>query len=81
MESNLESGVFTDPPLPSFVERYQDAFIAELSSFITCIRDRKPVSVTAEDALAAVRAAGAATTSMLENRPVRLEEWAGGTSQ
>ena len=74
VEEFLEAGVFEDTPLPSFIERYQDAFIEELRAFIGCVRDGSPVAVTAEDALAAVRAAGAARTSMLENRPVRLDE-------
>jgi myo-inositol 2-dehydrogenase/D-chiro-inositol 1-dehydrogenase len=74
MESYLENGVFTDKPFPGFVERYKDAFIGELRAFVTCVRDGSPVSVTAQDALAAVKAAGAARTSMSENRPVRLSE-------
>jgi myo-inositol 2-dehydrogenase/D-chiro-inositol 1-dehydrogenase len=81
VESFVESGVFRDTPHPSFIERYQDAFIHELQSFIACVRDGTPVSVTAEDALAAVRAAGAARISMLENRPVRLTGQTGGTSR
>jgi len=76
--SYLKAGVYEDTPLPSFIERYQDAFIDELRAFIGCVRDGTPVSVTAEDALAAVRAAGAARTSMLENRPVRLAKQTGG---
>ena len=72
--SNLEGGVFEDPPFPSFPERYQDAFIRELQSFIGCVRSGTPVSVTAEDALAAVRASCAARLSMQDNRPVRLTE-------
>jgi myo-inositol 2-dehydrogenase/D-chiro-inositol 1-dehydrogenase len=71
MESFLKNGVFTDKPFPGFVERYQDAFIRELQGFITCVRDGSPVSVTAEDALASLKAAVAAKTSALENRPVR----------
>jgi len=72
MEAFLEGGVFADKPLPSFPERYQDAFIGELQDFINCVAEGTPVSVTARDALAAVRAATAARTSMLENRPVQL---------
>jgi myo-inositol 2-dehydrogenase/D-chiro-inositol 1-dehydrogenase len=72
--SSLEGGVFEDPPLPSFPERYQDAFIRELQGFIGCVRSGTPVSVTAEDALAAVRASCAARLSMQDNRPVGLTE-------
>ena len=72
MEAYLENGVYADGPLGSFPDRYQDAFIAELQAFIDCVADERRVSVTAADALASVRAATAARTSMLENRPVRV---------
>ena len=72
--SHLERGVFEDTPFPSFTERYQDAFIRELRGFVTCVREGSPVTVTAEDALAAVRASCAARLSMKEHRPVRLAE-------
>jgi myo-inositol 2-dehydrogenase/D-chiro-inositol 1-dehydrogenase len=74
MVSSVEGGVFVDRPSPSFVERYREAFIAELRSFVQCVRDKTPVAVTGEDALAAVQAACAAKISMRENRPVRLVE-------
>jgi myo-inositol 2-dehydrogenase/D-chiro-inositol 1-dehydrogenase len=74
MESSLESGVFVDTPCATFVERYRDAFIAELRAFVQCVRDGSPVAVGGEDALAAVRAASAARMSLHENRPVRLAE-------
>jgi myo-inositol 2-dehydrogenase/D-chiro-inositol 1-dehydrogenase len=73
-ESFLEDGVYTDLPPTNFVTRYADAFIAELAAFVSCVREKTPVSVTAEDALAAVRIARAAKLSMDENRPVRLDE-------
>ena len=72
VESFLENGVFTDLPPVNFVERYREAFVAELRAFITCIQKATPVSVTAEDALAAVRVAAAAKRSMIENRPVEV---------
>ena len=72
--SFVEGGVFEDTPLPSFVERYQDAFVGELQAFVSSVADGTPVSVTAGDALAAVQAAVAATKSMAENRPVKLAE-------
>jgi myo-inositol 2-dehydrogenase/D-chiro-inositol 1-dehydrogenase len=72
LAASLVSGVFSDTPYPSFVERYKEAFIAELQAFVRCVRDSTEVAVTGEDALAAVNAAFAATTSMAENRPVLL---------
>jgi myo-inositol 2-dehydrogenase/D-chiro-inositol 1-dehydrogenase len=74
MASSLEGRVFIDRPDPSFVERYREAFVAELRSFVECVRDGSPVAATGEDALAAVRAACAAKISMQENRPVRVAE-------
>jgi myo-inositol 2-dehydrogenase/D-chiro-inositol 1-dehydrogenase len=73
-ESFLEGGVYTDLPPVNFVERYKAAFVAELAAFVGCIREDKPVSVSAEDALAAVRVARAAKLSSDENRPVRLDD-------
>jgi myo-inositol 2-dehydrogenase/D-chiro-inositol 1-dehydrogenase len=83
MESFLEGGVYTDLPPTTFVERYRDAFIAELQAFVRCLREKKPVSVSADDALAAVKAAGAAKRSMDGNRPVKLDaaEAAGGSTR
>jgi myo-inositol 2-dehydrogenase/D-chiro-inositol 1-dehydrogenase len=83
IESFLEGGVFTDLPPVNFVERYREAFIAELRAFVCCVQTGKPVSVTANDALAAVRAAAAARRSMTENRPVEVaaESAAAGSSR
>jgi myo-inositol 2-dehydrogenase/D-chiro-inositol 1-dehydrogenase len=72
-ESFLEDGVFTDLPPADFVARYKQAFVNELATFVDCVREHRPVSVTAEDALAAVRIAGAAKRSSEENRPVRID--------
>ena len=49
-----------------------------------CVREKRPVSVSADDALAAVKAAKAAKKSMDENRPVKLDATApaaGGSSR
>jgi len=72
--SSSKGGVVGDKPHENFVGRYREAFIAELSAFVAAVRDGLPVRVGAEDALAAVKAAGAAKTSHLEHRPVRLSE-------
>jgi myo-inositol 2-dehydrogenase/D-chiro-inositol 1-dehydrogenase len=81
-ESFLENGVYTDLPPSNFVERYREAFVAELRAFVTCVQTGAPVSVTADDALAAVRIAKAAKRSMTENRPITIaseDEAAGGS--
>lgn len=68
----LKAGVYEDSPLPSFVERYQDAFIGELQGFLRSIREGGEVAVSGADALAAVEAAVAARTSLEQHRPVRV---------
>jgi myo-inositol 2-dehydrogenase/D-chiro-inositol 1-dehydrogenase len=70
--SYLKAGVYEDTPLPSFIERYHDAFIGELRGFLAAIREGRPVAASGADALAAVEAAVAAKTSLAENRPVKL---------
>lgn len=65
-------GVFTEKPHNSFVERYEAAYVAELRSFFTGVRDGIPPSVGGEDALAAVRIAEAAQQSREKNRPVKV---------
>jgi myo-inositol 2-dehydrogenase/D-chiro-inositol 1-dehydrogenase len=74
LSSSLESGVFVDGPASPFVERYREAFIAELRAFVRSVRSGEPVAATGEDALAAIQAAQAATLSRRENRPVELAE-------
>jgi myo-inositol 2-dehydrogenase/D-chiro-inositol 1-dehydrogenase len=65
------SGVVADRPHETFVERYREAFVAELAAFVACVRDDEPVRVGAADALAAVHAAVAAKASHECGRPVR----------
>jgi len=65
-------GVLARTPHGGFVARYHDAFIAELRAFAAAVRGDRPVVAGAADALAAVRAAAAARTSLAEGRPVRL---------
>lgn len=72
--SSSAAGVVADKPHATFVERYKEAFIAELSAFVACVRNDVPVRVGAPDALAAVRAAVAAKASHETKRPVRLSE-------
>jgi myo-inositol 2-dehydrogenase/D-chiro-inositol 1-dehydrogenase len=72
--SSSKGGVVADKPHETFVERYREAFVAELAAFVASVREGLPVRVGAEDALAAVRAAGAARTSHLEHRPVVLAD-------
>jgi len=72
--SSSKGGVVAEKPHETFVERYREAFVAELAAFVASVRDGSRVRVGAGDALAAVRAAGAARTSHLEHRPVTLAD-------
>lgn len=66
-------GLLHDAIHHSFVERYHDSYRLELSNFFATI-DRGEPSPTIDDALAAVKAAGAAATSLKENRLVSVAE-------
>src|SRR5262245_29695136 len=50
-------GYSGDPALPFFLERYAEAYRAELDTFITGVLDGKPMSPTGEDGLRAQRLA------------------------
>lgn len=69
---STSEGVFTDNPYYSFVERYQEAYIAELRAFFSCVRTKNQPSVGGEDALAAVKIAISAQQSLNRNKPIRV---------
>ena len=56
-----------------FLERYHQAYVAELEEFLSCIRDDRDPAVGGRDGLIPLLIGIAATTSMRENRPVRVE--------
>ena len=68
------AGVHSALPLYFFIERYTEAFLAEMKEFITCIRDDKSPSVTGIDGRIPVAMGLAAWKSYRENRPVKLSE-------
>jgi len=62
------------PPKWFFIERYNDAFIAEAQAFIdSIVKDSVPLA-TGKDGLMAVYIAKAADLSLRQNRPVKLNE-------
>jgi myo-inositol 2-dehydrogenase/D-chiro-inositol 1-dehydrogenase len=69
-----ESGVSGDKPLYFFLERYKDAFVAEVRAFIAAIAEGTTPPVTGEDGLQDLLVALAAKTSLVEKRPVKLSE-------
>ena len=68
------SGVEGAKPTWFFLERYNDAFIAEMKDFVDVVLEGKEVPVGGKDGLESVRVAMAARKSLLEKRPVQLSE-------
>ena len=67
-------GVHGALPLYFFIERYTDAYIAEMQAFIDCIQNDTAPPVTGTDGRAAVVIGYAAKKSLLESRAVLLAE-------
>ncbi|MEI8307817.1 MAG: inositol 2-dehydrogenase [Chloroflexales bacterium] len=63
-----------DLPLNFFMDRYVEAFAAEIESFVAAVASSQPVAVTGHDARAALVVALAAKLSYAEGRPVRVAE-------
>ncbi|GHV31943.1 inositol 2-dehydrogenase [Spirochaetia bacterium] len=71
---STEKSVVAEKPLYFFLERYKQAFVDEMISFIDSVQNNKPVAVTGEDGLANMYAALAALKSVKEKRPIFIEE-------
>lgn len=71
--SNAE-GVHAALPLYFFLERYTEAYVAEMKAFIEAIRQDTPPPVTGLDGRIPVVIGLAAWKSYRENRPVKLGE-------
>jgi myo-inositol 2-dehydrogenase/D-chiro-inositol 1-dehydrogenase len=67
-------GVFCERPTWFFLERYNNAFIAEAQDFVNSVLQDSTTSVSGKDGLMAVYIAQAANKSLKENRPVKLSE-------
>jgi myo-inositol 2-dehydrogenase/D-chiro-inositol 1-dehydrogenase len=61
-------GIVADRPLRFFIERYAEAYAAELRSFVSCIADRRTPTPGAEDGLRAMLLAEAALASSRSGR-------------
>jgi myo-inositol 2-dehydrogenase/D-chiro-inositol 1-dehydrogenase len=66
------SAVSTDKPLHFFLERYADAYKAELAAFIDAVNRKAPMPVDAEDGRRALLLAEAAAVSVRAGRPVKV---------
>lgn len=67
-------GVFSEKPVWFFLERYNDAFIAEMRAFFDAIINDTETPVTGFDGLRPVQIAMAAGKSLKEGRPVKISE-------
>ena len=67
-------GVHGALPLFFFVERYTDAYLAEMREFVACVLEDRTPSVTGIDGRIPVVMGYAARKSYDENRPVKLSE-------
>jgi myo-inositol 2-dehydrogenase/D-chiro-inositol 1-dehydrogenase len=61
-----------DPVLNFFIERYQEAYAAEIDHFVSCLADRSTPLASFADGLQALRVADAANESMKTGRVVRV---------
>ena len=69
------SGAYAGAPAPAlsfFVQRYADAYAAEVAHLIDCVRTGSAPTSDFQDGLQAMRLADAATESLRQGRPVRL---------
>jgi len=62
------------PAWPHFLDRFHAAYVAELATFARVAAGELPSPCTALDGVQAIRIAEAATRSLHEHRPVRVEE-------
>ena len=68
------NGVTAEKPLYFFLERYMQAYVKEVSEFVRCIEEDRPVHVGIEDGLQAVVIGLAAKRSLQTGAPVRLDD-------
>ena len=62
-----------DPLLHFFIERYREAYAAEIRDFLDCLQTKRAPSVSFEDGRRALILAEAAIKSLKENRPVSVD--------
>lgn len=67
-----DAQVSTDKPLYFFLERYADAYRAELAAFVDAITRKKPLPVNARDGRQAIVLAEAAAKSLHTGRAVKV---------
>ena len=60
--------------VPYFMERFENAYLAQIRNFIEHLQKGLAPSITGADAMAALRISVAANLSLREQRPVEIEE-------
>ena len=60
--------------VPHFMQRFEAAYLAQIQDVVERVRKGRPPSLTAHDAIAAMRISLAATRSREEGRPVQVSE-------
>ncbi|MBU3135504.1 inositol 2-dehydrogenase [Clostridium gasigenes] len=68
-----KDGIISEKPKYFFLERYMESFISEMKQFFECIVEDKEVPVNATDGLNSVLVGLAATKSLKEGQPVKIE--------
>ena len=71
---STNDGEMSAKPTWFFLQRYNDAFVAEVKDFVAAVLEDKDVPVTGADGLAPVKIAIAAKKSLVEGHPVKLSE-------
>ncbi|MDN0083268.1 Gfo/Idh/MocA family oxidoreductase [Crenobacter sp. SG2305] len=74
VETFTEDGVKRDKPHFSCLDRYPASYASELTAFVDCVMNNKPIPVGAKECLNAERVALAADISYREQRPVYVRE-------
>ena len=69
-----KSGISHDV-VPYFMERFEDAYLAQIQSFIDAVLHGREAVVSGADAIEAIRVSLAATLSYREQRPVQMDSY------
>ena len=64
-----QSGI-THDVVPHFMERFENAYLAQIRDFVDRVLNGQPPAITGTDAIASLRISLAAMKSMKENRPI-----------
>lgn len=64
----------THDAVPYFMERFENAYLAQIQNFVEHVQKGLPPSVSGEDAIAALHISLAANLSLREGRTVEVQE-------